>query len=634
MIEFTKRGIHIGEKELPLYSGAVHYWRLERRHWEGVLDAIVGMGFQIIETYIPWSVHEVEEGSYDFGEIDERKNLEAFLQLCEEKKLYVIVRPGPHINAEMTLFGYPEWILLEEAVQAKSPEGTPVIYPFVTRPFPIPSYASDMLFEKTERYFTILAPLLKRHCYPRGGIIAIQADNETCYFFRDKPYVMDYSKDSVALYHRMLQEKYGDIGRLAAAYGKRYERFEEVKPSCGYGEEMDLSYYYDWVEYKEYQVLHALKRITDMLRKMELQVPIFHNCAYQIDTPISLQRIEQIKGISVAGIDAYPERNDTSMLKKRIRYMAGSSRLPFVPEFGSGSWFDRPCLLNEKEEEFGYLYAFMNGMKAVNFYMLAERDRWCGCPVTADGRKRENFYKMFQDLIYFLKNGEIHRYFRKPKFLILKNYRIGRLDALLSVADFNTLSSNIFVQGPDIPAVLFQSGSEELRALAKLEKEWLLTAMKTLDEVRADYDLSDEFIPIDKLESYSGILVSSLEQVDAHTKEALMAFASKEGNQLISGMEALACVKELAKPPIYDCREAEIELSVHYLDGEEEERFHLLYVANTSASAVKTSIFCNKDKRFENLTEGGAVTKGKQLQVTVLPYRVLVYRVEENGYDK
>ena len=72
----------------------------------------------------------------------------------------------------------------------------------------------------------------------------------------------------------------------------------------------------------------------------------------------------------MAGIDAYPDPGDTSMLKERIRYLAGSSKLPFVPEFGSGSWFDREQLLSPKEERFGYLYAFMNGMKAVNFICL------------------------------------------------------------------------------------------------------------------------------------------------------------------------------------------------------------------------------------------------------------------------
>ena len=53
--------------------------------------------------------------------------------------LAVIVRAGPHINAEMTGFGYPEWILMDEEIQAKNPWGTTVLYPYATGPFPIPS---------------------------------------------------------------------------------------------------------------------------------------------------------------------------------------------------------------------------------------------------------------------------------------------------------------------------------------------------------------------------------------------------------------------------------------------------------------------------------------------------------------
>lgn len=214
MVRFGENGIIIDGREIPLYSGSVHYWRTERKHWGKILDQCRQMGFEIIETYIPWSVHETEPGIFDFGEKDERKDLEAFLSLCEQKGLWVIVRPGPHINAEMTLFGYPEWILADEEIQARTPQGTAAVYPYVTKQFAVPSYASRKLYRATEAYFWVLQPILKRHSYPDGGIVAVQADNETCYFFRDRPYVMDYADDSVRLYRHMLQEKYHTADRV------------------------------------------------------------------------------------------------------------------------------------------------------------------------------------------------------------------------------------------------------------------------------------------------------------------------------------------------------------------------------------------------------------------------------------
>lgn len=67
MVQFTEKGIKIGKEEIPFYSGSFHYWRSERKNWEKILTEIKEMGFQIVETYIPWSVHEPEEGVFEFG---------------------------------------------------------------------------------------------------------------------------------------------------------------------------------------------------------------------------------------------------------------------------------------------------------------------------------------------------------------------------------------------------------------------------------------------------------------------------------------------------------------------------------------------------------------------------------------
>lgn len=200
-VRFTQNGIYLESsqsekegKEIPLYSGSIHYWRMAPETWETALINAKNMGFSIVETYIPWGVHEPERNEFDYGKKDPRKDLNKFLDICEKVGLYVIVRPGPHINAEMTWFGYPQWLLRMPEIQAKTPLGTSVVYPYVTGAFPIPSYASSKLYEETRHYFKSFAEILKKHCYPKGGIIAIQADNETCNFFRDQPYIMDYSE--------------------------------------------------------------------------------------------------------------------------------------------------------------------------------------------------------------------------------------------------------------------------------------------------------------------------------------------------------------------------------------------------------------------------------------------------------
>src|SRR6188768_2940073 len=103
----VNRALRVGDRELPLYSGAMHYWRLERDAWEPGLRQLRDLGLAIVETYVPWQVHEDAAGELDFGARDPRKDIGAFVDLAKELGLFVFVRPGPHINAEMTYFGLP-----------------------------------------------------------------------------------------------------------------------------------------------------------------------------------------------------------------------------------------------------------------------------------------------------------------------------------------------------------------------------------------------------------------------------------------------------------------------------------------------------------------------------------------------
>ena len=72
----THRPIAVQDSALTLhgeptamYGGAVHYWRLERERWAPILDSVRAMGFTMISIYIPWEVHEISKGRFDFGEI-------------------------------------------------------------------------------------------------------------------------------------------------------------------------------------------------------------------------------------------------------------------------------------------------------------------------------------------------------------------------------------------------------------------------------------------------------------------------------------------------------------------------------------------------------------------------------------
>ena len=65
----------------------------------------------ITDRYVPWNLHEPEEGVFDFGDGDRDfsifLDLPAFLTMAKEEDLFVIFRPGPYICAEWEFGGMP-----------------------------------------------------------------------------------------------------------------------------------------------------------------------------------------------------------------------------------------------------------------------------------------------------------------------------------------------------------------------------------------------------------------------------------------------------------------------------------------------------------------------------------------------
>jgi beta-galactosidase len=394
---------------------------------------------------------------------------------------------------------------------------------------------------------------------------------------------------------------------------------------------------------------------------------------------LSIQRDEELDGLSVAGIDAYQEPKNIDMLQERIRYLAGSSKLPSVPEFGSGSWFDRNCLLTADEEEYGYLYSFMNGLKAINFYMLVERDRWTGCPITVDGRIRENFYQMFKNMLQMLKDEKIYEYQRKPKILILKNYDMGRFKALYSVMDLNILSSNCFITGPDLPFELFVPDTALGLYMDQddghyAREEWILQITKALNEQHYDFNYSDQYLKKEKWQEYDVIFASTYDFMDEDMQENLLQFAQGSGKKLFIG----PCVPYLdrnfkqctiLKDAIEQGNDAEVQnekavcsitvlpdpsqFSFDYLNMENEYIYeadnveislhyhssgsnHLLFIANHS-SQMKTVRFYYQHKRnLRSIWRGIGMNTNNMLIAELLPYTVSIWKVEmeEEADDK
>jgi beta-galactosidase len=541
-VTLTDTGLSIAGKEVAVYSGAVHYWRLERDLWPQILDRVQELGFHVIETYIPWAIHEIEPGVFDWGTIDARKDVEAFIRLCEQRNIWLIVRPGPLINAELTDFGFPSWVLLDPAVQAHAAVGglhldaAWGLHP--PRQFPVPSYASETFYSYVEGWFDAICPVIKRHQAPDGCIVTVQSDNETCYLFHERAYATDYSESSLNLYRNFLQERYSSLDALNAAYHTGYSSFEQVEPprDCQVEQRSDVAWHVDWVAYKEYQIRWCVARIARMIRAHGIHdVPIFHDVAFQIRTPLDVAAMEKDPDIDWVGMNLYRNKEGYRGGLQIIRYLAGTTRLPFVPEFGSGIWSHHPQTPMPDEQEFIMLMSLMHGLKAFSLYMLVERDRWQGSPITRHGTFRPEYAAFYKQLLSFAEEYRLWSFRRTPKVLVLLNFDMDRYVALSSTlhyahADLYGLPDELFTVDLDL-GLQWDIAHE---ANDHHPDSWLGTVIRSLESHHTDYDLSDTHIDLTRLGKYPLVFVPTVDFMDAGNQAKLLAYV-EQGGQLVIG---------------------------------------------------------------------------------------------------
>lgn len=394
-IELTRAGLVLGKEQVPLLSGSVHYWRLPRHVWRPALEELRSLGARFVDTYVPWGVHEVAPGEHDYGEREPRNDVVAFLRTAEAVGLYAIVRPGPHINSELTFFGIPERVIWNDACQARSATNRRVILPFLPLSFPVPSYASRAFFDEASRWLQSVARRLSPLVFPHGPITLVQVDNEGALFFRDGVYDQDYHPDSIGQYRRFLRGKYKKLNVLRGAYEDDDIGFDTIEPPARLdADHADrLARHLDWAEFQESIIETALYRFQRVLRENGLsQVPMFHNLPQaESATPIDPARVGRV--LDFIAIDYYHHAKPQIVgeIARRTTEVAVRARLANAPAFAAemGAGF-APYFppLEESDNAFCALTALAFGLRGMNLYMAVGRDRWIGAPIDPRGRSR------------------------------------------------------------------------------------------------------------------------------------------------------------------------------------------------------------------------------------------------------
>ena len=114
IVTWDEYSIFVRGKRVLFYSGEFHPFRLPVPSlWLDIFQKIKALGYSGVSFYADWALLEGQEGNFTAEGIFA---FEPFFQAASEAGLYLLARPGPYINAEVSGGGFPGWLQRTKAV--------------------------------------------------------------------------------------------------------------------------------------------------------------------------------------------------------------------------------------------------------------------------------------------------------------------------------------------------------------------------------------------------------------------------------------------------------------------------------------------------------------------------------------
>ncbi len=156
---FDKNSLIINNKRTFIKSGALHYFHtFGKKEWYDRLSKMKAGGYNAVDLYFCWSFHSVKPDSYDFSDY---KNIHELLTTTRDLGLFVIARPGPYINAELSGGGIPYWLFKDKSAVIRNRKNGDYIY-------------SKSFMNALKGWYDALLPQIKDF----DNVILIQVENE------------------------------------------------------------------------------------------------------------------------------------------------------------------------------------------------------------------------------------------------------------------------------------------------------------------------------------------------------------------------------------------------------------------------------------------------------------------------
>ena len=398
-VEIRNGVVYVEGKPLYLASAEYPYFRDKVENWNDRLDRLKSCGVKVITCYLPWRHHEILIGSerrFDFrGSTLDNRNAVGFLQLCHEKGLLVIAKPGPFIHAETNYGGLPDFVcpannpeieaMLDHAGRAVTwPGSEPAEDGRTARPWPLPAPLSATFLREVERWLgRVHADVIARFAYPEGPVILIQLANEGVYSNAQRPpWEYDYSGSSVEFFRRCLKDDYRTLSRYNALHGTAHTAWQQIEPPREWKQPVavrDLVPYMDWSAY-QWKYMREIYRVYRSFLATDL--PCLVNINPALDDPSGVDA-----WLSRVNPDEWPDvhygftnwigvATDAPSVLERYLLLAKRSRGPnleenwgFTEPYGHNYRFGTVCYAQT-------LVAIAGGATGHNIYTGAGTSSW------------------------------------------------------------------------------------------------------------------------------------------------------------------------------------------------------------------------------------------------------------------
>lgn len=161
-------------------SGEMHPARIPVQHWRHRIQMAKAMGLNTVSIYVMWNSIEEAPGVFDFT--TDRRDIAAFIGLCQQEGMWVLLRGGPYVCGAWDLGGIPPYLLANPGIQLRVNSATD------------PHYMAAV-----NRYIAHLAPVVKPLMATAGGpILMVQIENEYGSFGSDGTYLEEIRQAWIA----------------------------------------------------------------------------------------------------------------------------------------------------------------------------------------------------------------------------------------------------------------------------------------------------------------------------------------------------------------------------------------------------------------------------------------------------